>query len=513
MKKYMGVLLGWAVVVSARAGQIDTALFSLASPYHTVRSHLYYLRPESYRPDLAARTFPVKDKHKAIRAAIYLKQILDARGLYVDLRKVPDNPDYRDSATGKPIYVLFKELPEIFVRKRGHVWQYSNETVRALPRLMRETFPWGTYHLVEYFAERGSGRVFLGLWIWQWIGIGMFVFLSIILYYAFYFLVRRVLHYVVTRYFSPSIARNYLRPFTGIVIWLLLLYLWRLFFPILQLPIEVTNVFLKVLGVAYPVVWTVLAYRLAEMIMARVWERVRRTESKMDDQLMPLFEKLVKIVVVAVGAFFILKAVGVDVWTLLAGVSIGGIAIALAAQETLQHVIGTVIIFLDRPFRIGETIATADYEGVVERVGFRSTQIRRFDNSVIYVPNGTLINSLINNWDRRQYRRWKAVFGLTYDTPPEKIRQFVEEVKKIIERHPDTRKDYFLVRFVEMADYSLNVMMVVYILGGNDWDREMKARHEILSEVLRMAEAIGVSFAFPTQTVELVKSRASSDGS
>ncbi len=497
-------ILGSVLSLSGRAA-VDTTLFSLASPYHTIRSHLYYLQPESYRPDLAAQTLPIKERKTAIRAAIQLKQILDARGLYVDLSKIPDDPNYRDSATGKHIYVLFKELPEVFVTKSGRRWQYAEETVKALPRLMRETFPWGTHRLVEYFAMEGGGRVVLGLWVWQWIGLAILLLLSIVLYYVFYYVLHQVLRYWAARHLSDHVARVYLRPLTGIAIWLLLLYLWRLFFPVLQLPIAVTNVFLKLLDIAYPIVWTVLAYRMVEMVIARLWERVRQSESVMDDQLMPLFARLVKIVVVSIGGFFVLRALGVDVLTLLAGVSIGGIAVALAAQETLQHVIGTIIIFLDRPFRIGETIATADFEGVVERVGFRSTQIRRFDNSIIYVPNGTLINSLINNWDRRQYRRWKTTFGLTYDTPPALIQRFVDGVKEIIRRHPDTRKDYYMVRFVEMADYSLNVMMVVYILGGNDWDREMKARHEILSEVLQMAESIGVSFAFPTQTVEVVK--------
>ncbi len=504
MNKWLGWWVGVAAAMSpVRSAPVDTSLFSLSSPYHTVRTHLYYLQPESYAPELAARTFPTVDLRQGVKAAVQLKQILDARGLYVDLSTIPDDPDYRDSATGRHLYVLFKELPSVYVVREGKYWRYSRQTMEALPALLRETFPWGTHRLVERFSVYGGGRVIMGLWLWQWVGLGVLVGALALLYVILRWTVIRLLRQRVIRYFSVQVAQAYLRPLAGVFIWLVILYLWELLFPVLQLPVGVTNAMLKVLAVIYPVVWTVLAYRLVQMMMARVWEVVRQSRSVMDDQLMPLFDKLVRGVVILVGLFFVLKALGVDVLTLLAGISIGGIAVALAAQETLQHVIGTVIIFLDRPFRIGETISTPDFEGVVERVGFRSTQIRKFDNSVIYVPNGTLINSLISNWERRRYRRWKATFGLTYDTPPDKVALFVEGLKGIIERHPDLRKDFYLVRFVEMADYSLNVMMVVYVLGGNDWVREMRVRHEVLMAVLRMAEAIGVSFAFPTQTVEL----------
>ncbi len=497
-----GILLSFGVT----GYSVDTSLFSLASPYHTVRTHLYYLQPGSYVPELSGKAFPVRNVDSAVRLAVQLKQILDARGLYVDLSRLPDDPDYRDSTTGRPMYVLFKELPDVYVVRYNGVWKYSWQTVASLPALMRSTFPWGTHRLVDRFALYGGGRVVMGLWVWQWVGLGILVGGMFLLYGLLRLLIGRLLRYWVARYLSPHVARSYLRPFMGVMIWLIILYLWRLLFPVLQLPISVTHATLRFLEVAYPIVWTILAYRVVQMLMARLWEIVRQSHSVMDDQLMPLFDKLVRGVVILTGIFFVLKGLGLDVWTLLAGISIGGIAVALAAQETLQHVIGTVIIFLDRPFRIGETIATPDFEGVVERVGFRSTQIRKFDNSVIYVPNGTLINSLISNWDRRRYRRWKATFGLTYDTPPSKIALFVEGLKGIIERHPDTRKDFYLVRFVEMADYSLNVMMVVYVVGGNDWEREMKVRHEILSEVLDMAKSIGVSFAFPTQTVEVITS-------
>ncbi|MDH5610267.1 MAG: mechanosensitive ion channel family protein, partial [Cyclobacteriaceae bacterium] len=187
---------------------------------------------------------------------------------------------------------------------------------------------------------------------------------------------------------------------------------------------------------------------------------------------------------------------------LLTGLSIGGLAFALAAQDTIKNFFGSLMIFIDKPFQIGDWITSGDIDGTVEEVGFRSSRVRTFRNSVMYVPNGKMADSLIDNHGLRQYRRFFTQIAITYDTPPELIDGFVEGLRKIVLSHPDTRKDYYNVFLNDLGPSSLNIMFYIFF-EVPDWTAELKARHEVLLEIIRFAKQLGVHFAFPTQTLHV----------
>ncbi|CAN0285517.1 unnamed protein product, partial [Chrysoparadoxa australica] len=183
-----------------------------------------------------------------------------------------------------------------------------------------------------------------------------------------------------------------------------------------------------------------------------------KTKSTLDDQLVPLVRKTLKTFVVVIGSLFVLDNLNIDILPLVTGLSIGGIAFALAAQDTIKNFFGSLMIFIANPFQIGDWITAGDIDGTVEEVGFRSSRIRTFRNSLMYVPNSKLADSTVDNHGLRQYRRFYTQIALTYDTPPELIQTFIEGLRKIVENHPDTRKDYFHVYLNYMAAFSLNVM-------------------------------------------------------
>ncbi|MGI9541651.1 MAG: mechanosensitive ion channel family protein, partial [Cyclobacteriaceae bacterium] len=135
-------------------------------------------------------------------------------------------------------------------------------------------------------------------------------------------------------------------------------------------------------------------------------------------------------------------------------------------------------------------------------VGFRSTRIRTFSNSLVTVPNGRLSDLTIDNHGLRVFRRFRTHFGITYDTPPEVIDTFVQGLKKIVQQHSQTRKDYYEIHLHQMGETSLNVLFYIFF-EVPDWSQELTARHEILLEVIRWAEEIGIRFAFPTQTLHM----------
>jgi MscS family membrane protein len=227
-----------------------------------------------------------------------------------------------------------------------------------------------------------------------------------------------------------------------------------------------------------------------------------KTESTLDDQLVPMVRKALKIFVIIIGLIVILMNLNIDIVPLLTGLSIGGLAFALAAQDTLKNFFGSIMIFIDKPFQIGDWITSGDIDGTVEEVGFRATRVRTFRNSVTYVPNGMIADRTVDNHGLRRYRRFYTKIAITYDTPSDLVNVFVEGLRNIVLNHPHTWKENFHVYLNDMADSSLSVMFYIFFKAPT-WGDELKYRHEVLIEIIRLAENIGINFAFPTRTLHM----------
>ncbi len=246
------------------------------------------------------------------------------------------------------------------------------------------------------------------------------------------------------------------------------------------------------------------AYRLVDLFCGHLEARAKRTTNKFDDMLVPLLRRTLKIFVVIVGIVFLASQWTNEVWGVVAGLGIGSIAVGFAARDSIENLFGTFTVLLDKPFEIGDWILVGKIEGTVETVGFRSTRIRTFYNSVITVPNRTFISTDVDNMGRRKYRRIKTMLGLTYDTPPGKIEAFCEGVRQIIRSHPYTRKDYYHVYLNAFGPSSLDVLLYCFV-ETPEWATELREKHRLFADILSLADELGVSFAFPTQTLHVAK--------
>ena len=252
--------------------------------------------------------------------------------------------------------------------------------------------------------------------------------------------------------------------------------------------------------VGLTVVWC--SYRLVDVLSGFMQEKADATDTKLDDQLVPLVRKSMKVLVVVLAALVVLQNLDVDVGSLLAGLGLGGLAFALAAKDTCANLFGSLMIFTDRPFQIGDWVIIGGAEGTVEEVGFRSTRIRTFYNSLITLPNQKIADTMVDNMGQRQYRRVKQVLGVEYGTTPEQIQAFCEGIRAIIRAHPDTRKDFYLVYLTGFGPSSLDILVYAFV-EVPDWQAELTAKHQLFLEFARLARELGVSFAFPTQTLHL----------
>lgn len=475
----------------------------LSSPYRSLWTHLHFLQGDSYKPEEAAKAFlhNTVSAEEAREAAIKLKQIYDGRGYYIDLGRVPDNPGHIDSISGYPMFTPVSQLPEIYLYKTGDRWLYSMSSINHIDKLHREVFPFGSDVLLSVLPRMGTQQI-MGLYLWQHIGILIVILLSFLLHKLLSFIISRVLYKSATKLGYTKLVRPYLlpvaRPLSLFVVFLFIMAI----FPVLQLPIEVSRYINYAFRAILPFFVMLMFYKLVDVFSLYLESLAEKSDSSLDNHVIPLIRKVLRVFVVIIGGLFILQNLDVNITALLAGISIGGLALALAAQDTLKNFFGSLMIFIDKPFSVGHWISSGDIDGTVEEIGFRSTRIRTFRNSLTYVPNGKLADSTVDNHGLRQYRRFYMNIAITYDTPPDLIEVFVMGLRKIVDKHPNTRKDFHIVEFNEMGDFSLKIMFYIFFAVPT-WPEELRARHEVLIEIVRLAERLGVRFAFPTQTVHM----------
>ncbi|SMC24431.1 MscS family membrane protein [Desulfacinum hydrothermale DSM 13146] len=249
-------------------------------------------------------------------------------------------------------------------------------------------------------------------------------------------------------------------------------------------------------------IWVI--YRLVAVVDLRLKQRASTTESTIDDMLVPLVGRSLRIFVAAVGAIMVLQTLtGIDVGPLIASLGIGGLALALAAKESVANFFGTLTILFDKPFQVGERILVDGYDGVVESVGFRSIRLRTLTGHLVAVPNEKVVNSPIENVGKRPHIRWLTNITLTYDTPPEKVERAVEIIRTILENHEGMHPDFPpRVYFNGFNDWSLNIMIIAWYHPPNYWDYQEWLQKTCLA-IMRALDEEGIEFAFPTRTLYL----------
>lgn len=392
-------------------------------------------------------------------------------------------------------------------------WRFSADTVERIPdfyrRVERLKAQYGDGEITLTPAMLVRSRLpeslrqgeLLGVEYWQWIGLGIFIFLG----FTFDLLVRAALRKIWRRISrrrgqesSRELLNKAVRPF-GIFA---AAVLWYLMLPLLGLPPTAVGVLLIAIRVILMLSGVWAAYRVTDLIADFLERQAGRTRTKLDDLLVPLARKTGKVIVTAFGLIYIAESFDVQILPLLTGLGIGGLAFAFAAKDTIENFFGSVAVILDQPFEVGDWVVIDGTEGTVEELGLRSTRIRTFYDSQITIPNATLVRARVDNYGRRKYRRFKATIGVTYHTSPEQVEAFCEGIREIVRMHPYTRKDYFHVYLNSWGDFSLNILLYVFFQCP-DWSVELRERQRLMLDIMRLARRLGVSFAFPTQTLEL----------
>ncbi|MEM6929031.1 MAG: mechanosensitive ion channel family protein [Myxococcota bacterium] len=486
------VVTSWPVFAQS------TASPDCSNPRSAADSVFDWLRPQTWDPDKAGGCIDVPKSGRPDRLAVQLKQVLDARGLLVPISTLPTDPDYVDEDGRAVVSILPDDLPLItVVRQPDGRWTYSRDTAEAIPELYANTFS-----SVSLWFQNSGPPVFhtrvLGLYVWQYLYGFALLAVAALVGFLVRLLLRTQVSRLVERLGLPLDEKTYRRTNRPVVV-AVTTGLLGFMLPDLHLPVQLARVLSKLLEV---VSWTALftlLFHLIQVAATIAAQRALRTESRLDDQAIPLIRQSAQAVLIIVAILVLSDTLGFDVWKLAAGVGVGSLAFALAAQDTVANLFGSLNIFLDRPFQIGEWVKIGEVEGVVEEVGFRSTRVRTFYNSLVTIPNSQITNANVDNLGLRPRRRIKHVVAVTYDTPADVLEAYAAGIRAILVAHPYVQNS-FEVHVWNLGDSAIELLVYYHVVTPG-WHEELETRAQNLLEFIRLADTMGVSFAFPSTSV------------
>lgn len=496
----IAAILATASVADAQileAGEADCT-----TPRRALLTWLANLQDGEEQGELATRCFDwraarIGDPAEQVELSRRFKRVLDARGLYVQVEEIPDEASPEGMARVVPFP---NNLPGFVVVKNGNQWMISVETIRNIHNWHDETFAFDVEHTVESLPS-WLREDFIGAQWWQWFSIIILIVLALLLRQLVSWVVHKqgtkLLASLVKR-LDPALLGRAAMPIGTVAS--IFLVLWV--FPTLRLGVDFNRVASFGLRVAAAVSGVLIVYRLVDVLSDVMAKRAELTDTKLDDQIVPLVRKSLKVVTVVLGVIFVLQNMEVDVASLLAGVSLGGLAFTLAARDTVANLFGSLSIFADQPFQVGDWVVMQGVEGIVEEVGMRSTRVRTFYRSLVSIPNSKVADGVIDNYGARESRRTFIKLGVQYDTTPEQIEAFCDGIRAVMAANPAVKKDAYHVYFSGFADSSLEVMLYFFFTVGT-WQDELRQRHLVFLEILRLAKALKIQFAFPTRTVHV----------
>ena len=443
------------------------------------------------------------DQSQGPQLARQLKIVLD-KVIWFDLDAVSADPDgfpddglpaNRDNigrikTPEKTVDILMQRVP------RGDgvlIWKISNQTVAEIPHLY-EYYGYGPFE--ESLSKIFPDAQFLGWQLWQWV----LWLLNLVFTFVLAFIITWIVNLFLSR--KDTAMRQQIKRFVAWPVrFLLWLFLEQVGLSFIGLSMTVRTLFRFDPVLPFVMTWTAL--RLVDLLVFWWGERLRRSGREDAIVLLRPARTAIRITLVTAAVLFWLDNIGLKVSTLLAGLGVGGLAFALAAQDTLKNLLGSIMILLDKPYKVGQRIVAKGHDGVVEEIGLRSTRIRLLTGHQTTIPNDEMAKIDIENIGQRPHIRRLTNIGITYDTPPEKIEKAVDIILKILDNHEGMDPEFPpRAYFNEYHPYSLNILVLYWYHPADYWGY-MEFSQWVNLQIAREFHNEGIKFAFPTSTTYL----------
>lgn len=383
----------------------------------------------------------------------------------------------------------------VMERRPDGRWLVSSDTVAGIPEMYQVLTEKGRIHVQRIV---GLDFIFLGLDGQQWLGLLVLPVLGYLVGIVFTFLTgllsRRLLTHVP--FGEQMTEREVMKPLgsavSAFVIWVGL--------PELVLPSALLVILIVLVKISAALAMLKAAFRLSDAMSDYAIAVTSRTETRFDDMLIPLGRRTAKVLVAFLGLLFLAQNLNIEVWSLFAGFSIFGAMVALAGQDMVKNIFGSITVFTDRPFRVGDLVKIEGTEGVIEDVGFRSTRMRSPGGSLITFPNSRLITAAVDNQGTKPYKQLTRRLRVPWSTPPDKLEAFCEGVRELVRRHPFTSKHSYQVWVHDLNDFAAEILLDVYWLVP-DRSTELREKHRFLLDVLRLASDLEIELSYPRQQI------------
>ena len=443
------------------------------------------------------------DRNNGPKMARQLKVVLD-RTVWIDLDTLSPEPrghaddglpSYRDlicriKTPGEEVDVLLQRVP----RSDGvHIWKFASKTVVQIPQFYKH---FGYGYLGEILPAAFFDIEFLGVRFWMWVSIAV---LAVLAYFV---------ALVATVIFTFFLSRRKARPsyrlkrfIAGPIRLLIIVLLLRAGINLLG-----PSVTMRSLLQAKPILIIIFAWTIIELfgfIFNRLADRFRRNDQhSASTVLLPVLRNVSTIIVITIAIIVLLDHIGFNVTTLLAGLGVGGIALALALQKSIENLIGTVTLYISKPVRVGDFCKFGEVLGTIEEIGLRSTRVRTLDHTVVSVPNAEFMNLHLNNFSKREKFWYHPRITLRYETTPDQIRYILSKIRKLLTSHPKVLSDPARVRFTNFGAYSLDLDIFAYI-DATKYGEYLEISDDLNVQIMDIIAQAGSSFAFPSQTTYL----------
>jgi MscS family membrane protein len=385
----------------------------------------------------------------------------------------------------------------------GPVWLFSGTTLDSVPELHAEvTRLWKDVALPRFLTRTRVGGVRLFEWLAVILGLPLFYLMTVLLNRMLTPLIGRAWRRMVKG--SDLFGRGVL-PAPARLLILALAGRWLL----ARLPVSLlvrqfwTN--LAILLTIVAVVWLLIL--LNGEVERYLRRRFPRTTSAAATSLLRVVRRVVDVLIVFAAVLVMLWRFGVDPTPVLAGLGVGGIAVALAAQKTLENVIAGASLIFDQAVRVGDFLRMGEVQGTVDSIGLRSTRIRTLDRTVVSIPNSQIANASLETLSARDKFWFHPVVGLRYETTSDQLRAVVDGIRQLLDEHPSVFRESVRVRFIRLGSFSLDVDVFAYLLA-RDWNHFLEIQEQLLFAVTKIVDRAGAKIAFPSQTMYVASEQA-----
>jgi len=480
--------------------------FGRGTPRSSVKNYIAVIEERNFETAaeyLDLRRLPSKAKHIPGPELARQLRIVLARTIWVDFAALSDDPKGH-LEDGLPVYrdrvgriqsgdTTFDILMQHVPRGDGvSIWKFSNRTVGQIPQLYSIFANGMLEHIFPaWFFEFRMGGIYLGEWVAIVAIIAMAYLVAIALTGPIYYWIRRKETPLRTQ-----LLQYFRRPFR-LLVWVVIGRQATRMMDLSLVAQAVTDA-----GTIALIMFTWMAMRTVDFSFAQLVARMKKRAQHGLTVMLPPLRNVLKVVLILGVLIFWLDNVGVKVTTLLAGLGIGGLAVALAAQKSLENVIGAITLYAARPVKIGDFCRFGDKCGTVEEIGMRSTKIRTHDSTIINVPNAEFSNMQIENVSVRERTWYHPTIRLRHDTTPNQLRYILVEVRTMLYAHPMVQPDPARIRFEEFGEHSLDLGVFAFI-DTHDPNRFLEVAEDLNLRIMDIIAKSGTAIAIPTQSLHI----------